>query len=254
MKMNKSLTGWIVAAVLAAVLAGVLIYDSTSDEGDRAASLGGVTQGTSPPSDVAADVAQIKANKPESGNNSPPPVPPGQQVRELKSNPQPVCDPNGHPNVFAEWENQPQNLNQAAGQAAQIVVGTAQGVAQGQPYTNDVQGEPGGGVTYPTQNVTIRVDEAVKGPAREGGVVTIERLGDAEGCFRVAGDPPYKAGQQYLLLLEDGRGGRPAHTISSAGRYEIGLDKAVQAMEDNPVAQDIARQKLDQVLTRLKGR
>ncbi len=99
----------------------------------------------------------------------------------------------------------------------------------------------------------IEIDEAVKGPARAGGVVTIERQGDGEGCVRVAGDPPYRAGEQHLLLLENGRGGRPPHPVSPAGRFEVGPDKVLQAVEDTPVGRDIARQRLEQVLTRLRG-
>jgi len=251
---NKSLIGWIVAAVLAAGLAGVLIYDATTGGGGRPAAIGGVTEGTPPPADVAADVAQIRANKPEIASHTVPGPPADRPAPQLDSNPQGICDPNLQPNAFAEWENLPQNLNQAAGMANQILVGTATGAQAGPAYTTEVQGEPGGVVSTPVQNVTIRVDQAVKGQARTGGVVTIERLGDAQGCIRVAGDPPYETGQQYLLLLEDGGPGHAPRPISPAGRYMVGVNNALQAVVDNPVAVEIAGQKLNQVLTRLQGR
>jgi hypothetical protein len=253
MKFDRSLIGWIVAAVLAAVLVGVVVYDRTDDD-RRPAALGGGAQGTPVPPEVAADAAKIRAGKPEREDHTIPNVPPGHERRELAQNPPRTgCDPNRPPNAFAEWENRPQSLNQARGLSDQIIVGTVRGERPGQPYTSPVEGEPGGQVSYPVQIVTIEIDEAVKGPARAGGVVTIERQGDGEGCVRVAGDPPYRAGEQHLLLLENGRGGRPPHPVSPAGRFEVGPDNALQAVEDTPVGRDIARQRLEQVLTRLRG-
>ena len=254
MKIDRSVIGWIVAAMLALVLAGVLVYDTGGDDDRRAGALGGQAQGQPIPPEVAADAAKIRENKPERPDRTIPAVPPGHNVRELAQNP-PVrdCDPGRPPNAFAEWEHKPQNLAQAKGLSDQIVLGTVRGAQPGQPYTSEVAGEPGGTVIYPTQNVTVRVDEAIKGPAREGGVVTIERAGDSEGCHRVAGDPPYEVGQQYVLLLENGRGGRPGHVISPAGRLQVALNNALRAVEDNPVARDVAGQRLEQVLARLRG-
>jgi hypothetical protein len=254
MKIDRSLIGWIVAAVLLAALAGVLIYNASTDEESQPAALGGGTQGQPVPGDVAEDVAEIQDNKPQTEDHSIPAVPAGQTVRELAQNPpRKDCDPDRPSNAFAEWENNPRNLSQATTMADQIVVGMVTGAQRGQAYTTAVQGEPGGQVSYPTQNVTIRVSEAVKGAAREGGVVTVERLGDAAGCFRVEGEPAYVAGQQYLLLLENGRGGRPSHVISPAGRYQVTANNSLRAVEHTSVSDDLAGQKLNQVVNRLQA-
>lgn len=253
MKINRSLIGWILAAVLAAALGGVLIYEATNDEGGRSAAIGSSGQGQGPPPEVAADVNAILDAKNKAGKDHLPQIPAGQSPTRLESNPQQHCDPNAEPNVFAEWRNTPENLNQAKGLADQIIVGTAQGASAAEPYTAKVPDEPGGQVETPVQNVTIRVDQTVKGSARAGGVVTIQRLGDAAGCFRVAGDPAYQEGQQYLLLLENGPGGRPPRPIAPEGRYAVGPNNALVAVTHSPVAEDVATQRLDQIVAKLRG-
>ena len=164
-----------------------------------------------------------------------------------------ACDPNLPPNAFPEWRNNPETLDQARGMADQILSGTVTGLAAGEPLRAAAAGEPGGEIVTPVQNVTIRVADSVKGNARGGAEVTIQRLGDGEGCFRAAGDPPYRPGQQVLLLLENGAGGRPPHAIGPAGRYLVGPGGALQAVESNPIAAAVAGQKLEQVIARLRG-
>lgn len=253
MKIDRSLIGWILAAVFAAALGGVVIYEATNDSGGgRSAAIGASGQGNGPPPEVAADVNAILDAKNKAGKDKLPTIPPGQNPTQLDSNPQQHCDPSGdHPNVFAEWRNTPENVNQAAAQADQVVVGTAEDFSAGQSYITKVPGEPGGQVETPVQNVTIHVDQSVKGSARAGGVVTIQRLGDAEGCYRVAGDPPYQRGQQYLLLLENGAGGRPPHPIAPEGRYAVHANGALEAVTNTPAAQEAQELGLAKVVAKL---
>lgn len=256
--MNNNFIGWIVAAVLAVGLGGVLIYNAVDDGGERTAALGSQGQGQGAPPEVAQQVAQILEEKNKSGKDKLPQVGSGQNAGQspnrLESNPRGDCDPSLPPNVFPEWRNDPQNLNQARGQADDIVVGTVTGIGQGQPLVAAAPGEPGGQVETPVQMITIKVDQTVKGRARAGGVVTIEKLGDAAGCYRVAGDPPYQQGEQYLLLLESGKGGRSAgHAIAPAGRLQVIEGNFLRLTEDNAVASEVAGQKLEQVLAKLRG-
>ncbi len=255
--MNKQFIGWIVAGVLAVALSGVLIFQAVDDGDSRSAALGqGQAQGggQAPPPDVAQDVARILEEKSKGRDKAPPELPPGQEAPRLNSNPQGACDPELQPNVFVEWRNNPQNLQQARGQADQIVVATVTGVANAAPMVTQAPNEPGGQVETPVQTITIRVDQTLKGSARGGGAVTIEKLGDDRGCFRVEGDPPYRQGEQYLLLLENGQGGRSAaHTTSPAGRYRVAADNVLQAMENNPFVSEVAGQKLAEVAAKLKG-
>lgn len=253
--MKNPFIGWIVAGVLAVALGGVLIYQVVDDDGTRSAALGGQGQGQAqgPPPNVAEDVAKIQAEKAKGRDKAPPELPPGQEAPRLNENPEPTCDPALQPNVFVEWRNNPQNLQQARGQADQIVVATVTGVVNASPLVTDAPTEPSGQVQTPVQTITLRVDQSLKGAARAGGPVTIEKIGDDRGCFRVEGDPPYERGEQYLLLLENGMGGRSAmHAISPAGRYRVAAG-VLQAMQDNPFASEVAGQRLEEVAARLRG-
>jgi hypothetical protein len=264
---NTGLIGWVVAAVLGGALVGVLIYEEgynnngsgTSSQGSlvsagRASALSLRQQGNGPPPEVAEDVQRILDAKNKAGKDHIPQIPPGQAAPRLDANPQRTCDPSMPPNAFPEWRNNPQNLNQAAAMADQTIVGTVMGAQQGQAYTAQNANEPGGVVETPVQDVTIRVDQTIKGSRRAGGMVTVQRLGDGQGCFRAEGDPPYAQGQQVLLLLENGYGGRPPHPLSPAGRYAVGAGQALLAVEGNPIASEVAGQKLDQVLAKLQAR
>lgn len=253
--MNKGNMGWVVAALLAVVLGGALVFQMASDDSDtRPAAAGDRGNAQEPPPDEAENARKIKEEKEARGKDRLPALEAGQQGTQLDHNPQGPCNPDLPPNVFAEWRNQPQNLNAASGQANQIVVGTVQAVEAGPPLTTPAGFEPGGEVRTPVQRVTLRVDDQVRGQGGGGGgTVTIESLGDEQGCYRVAGDPPYRPGQQYLLLLESGQGGRPPHTISPAGRYLVAPDKILQAMENNPFMSEVAGRKLAEVVQRLRG-
>jgi hypothetical protein len=251
--MNRPLIGWIVAAVLAAVLGGVLIYQAVDDDGgSRPAALGSESE-AGLPENIASDVDQIMEEKETEGENELPEVREGEEAPRLDENPQGTCDPDLSPNVFPEWRNDPENLDQALEMSDQIVVGTTSEVTNGQPFTARAQGEPGGQTETPILNVTLDVDQSIKGPAREGGTITIQSLGDAAGCYRAAGDPRYQQGQKYLLMLENGEGGRPPHVISPAGRYMVGDNNVLEAVENTAVSEDVAGQKLGEVVEKLQG-
>lgn len=251
----------VVAAAVASVVTWALTKGGGGGGGKQSAAISIIrrtpatqqSQGQGPPPEVAKDVQDILDAKNRVGKDHLPGVPPGQQAPRVDQNPPQTCNPSLEPNAFAEWRNTPQNLHAAGAMADSTIVGTVMAAEAGQPYTADAPGEPGGTVETPVQNVTIQVTQSVKGASKAGQTVTVQRLGDAQGCVRVAGDPPYARGQQVLLLLENGAGGRPPHPLSSAGRYAIGPDNAVLAMADNPIASEVAGQKLDQVLAKVRG-
>jgi hypothetical protein len=250
---NRGLIGWVVAGVLAVALVGVIIYEATSDSGGRSAAIGGGGQGQGPPPEVAAQVNAILDEKNKVGKDKLPTIPPGQDPTRLANNPPQRCDPEAEPNAMAEWRNHAHSLNQAKGFADDIIVGEVQAVEAAAPFTAKVEGEPGGVVETPVQNVTIKVEQSAKGNKKEGDVVTIQRLGDAAGCFRVVGDPPFVRGEKYLLMLENGAGGRPSHAFAPEGRYKVHPDGGLEAVTKNPVAEEVASEKVDRVLEKLTG-
>lgn len=261
-RLDKQLIGWLAAAVMGAALIGVIIYNVVSDDGGKSTQsnalantsspLGNVSNAQGPPPDVAEDVKRILDEKNRVGKDKVPDVPPGQQGTRVDTNPQETCDPDLPPNAFPEWKNNPESLAQAKQMAKQIIVGEVTNVETGPGLRAAAPGEPGGEVVTPVQNVTIQVKDKVKGSGKAGDTITIQRLGDDRGCFRAAGDPPYKKAEQVLLLLEDGVGGRPAHAISPAGRYKVKEGK-LEVVEDNPIATEVAGKKLDEVVAKLKG-
>jgi hypothetical protein len=209
--------------------------------------------GQGPPPEVSRDVQAILDAKNAVGKDHIPGVPPGQQAPRVDQNPSQTCDPNLEPNAYAEWKDTPKSLREAGSSSDQTVVGTVVSVAAGDPYKAAADGLPGGSVETPTQNITIRIDRSVKGNAKGGQQITVQRLGDAQGCYRVGGDPAYQQGQQVLLLLQRGSGGKPSHPLGAAGRYTVGADNSVQALEDNPIASEVAGKKLDDVVAMLQG-
>ena len=251
---NTGLIGWVVAAVLGAALVSVLIYNAATGDEGRSAAIGSTKgPGLGAPPEVAADTERIRDAKEAAGKDKLPTIERGQTAPRVGDNPANTCDPNLEPNAFPEWRNNPQSLTEAGAMASQTIVGTVMGAAQGQPLTAAAANEPGGRVETPVQNVSIKVDQTVKGVARVGVVLTIQRLGDAAGCVRVAGDPPYVQGQRVMLLLESGAEGRPPHVLSPAGRYSFGRAGALQPMPENPFAAEVAGQPLEQVLPKLRS-
>lgn len=251
--MNRQFIGWIVAAVLAVALGGVLIFQATDDgsSGSRTAALGS-TSSAGTTSAQQADFTSLRDQKQTEGSHQLPDIGAGQQPTRLESNPPVRCDPDLEPNVFAEWRNDPDDLAEAGSISDSIVVGTVTAVSQGQGFSVNVKGEPGNPQVTPVQNVTVHVDQAVKGDAQAGGNVTVEQLGDARGCFRVAGDEPYQQGQQYLLLLEDGAGNRSSHVISPEGRYMVTANNTLRSSHDSDFGEDIDGDSLRQVVNQLK--
>jgi len=252
--MTRNLIGWIVAAVLAVALGGVLIYEVASDDGGssrKAALSSGGQQGL--PSQVAADASNIQGEKETPGNHALPELGADQQPTELKSNPPQRCDPGDEPNVFAEWRNDPDTLKDAGAMADEIVVGTATSAARGTSFSVNARGEPNNPQVTPVQDVTFHVNQSVKGDASQGSDITVQRLGDAAGCFRVAGDEAYQQGHQYLLLLEDGVGSRPPHVVSPEGRYMVRGNNTLQSVPENDFGEDVDGQRLGQVVSQLKA-
>jgi hypothetical protein len=251
---NRGLIGWVVAGALAVALVGVIIYEASSGGESRSAAIGNNGQGQGPPAEVAADVNAILDAKNKAGDKERlPNIPPGQSPTRMENNPPQRCDPEAEPNAIAEWANHAHSLNQARGMADDIIVGEVQGVEAATPFTAKVDGEPGGVVETPVQNVTIKVEQSAKGKNKEGDVVTIQRLGDAAGCFRVVGDPPFARGERYLLMLENGKGGRPSHAFAPEGRYKVHPDGGLEAVTKNPVAEEVASDKLEAVLAKVRG-
>ncbi len=152
--------------------------------------------------------------------------------------------------THASWSFHPKNLAEAQAQAHTIVQGQVISVAPGADIVTKATGEPNNEDRIPTQHVQLKVTKVSKGSVKPGQVVDVFQTGgvtvptgqpDGKQGARLqthvtllSGDPLYKVGEQYMLMLEDGPN-RMLRTISPEGRYKIEANGAVTPMVDNEV-------------------
>jgi len=150
----------------------------------------------------------------------------------------------------ASWAFAPKDLNDAKSHATHIVEGDVVSVAAGPDIVTPAKGEPNDEDRIPTQHIQLQVTKSYKGNDKPGQVLDLFQTGgltaptgqpDGKQGARVqthivllSGDPLYKVGEHYLLMLEDG----PRHqlrTISPEGRFKIESNGTVTPMVDNQV-------------------
>lgn len=150
----------------------------------------------------------------------------------------------------ASWAFAPKDLNDARAHAKDVVEGDVVSVAAGPDIVTPAKGEPNDEDRIPTQHIQLKVTRSHKGNARVGEVLDLFQTGglsvptgqpDGKQGARVqthivllSGDPLYKAGEHYLLMLEDGPRNQ-LRTISPEGRFRIESNGTVTPMVDNQV-------------------
>lgn len=121
------------------------------------------------------------------------------------------------PTAFAVWAYNPKSLGELKSLAKDIVMGKVVKVEKGRDIVHNIKGEPKP-VRIPTQTITFEVTKSFKGvPA--GTRVQIFKTGD--GNFRIADDPAYEVGKEYLLFLKPQGGTGKSLVVSPAGRYQV---------------------------------
>lgn len=169
--------------------------------------------------------------------------------------------------AHASWAFHPKNFREARDRAHSIVHAQVVSVEKGDDLVLPVQGEPDGEDRIPTQRVTVRVKKVHKGSTAEGALLTLFQTGgtrlltrDAKGQpdqspqaqqVFLEGDPPYEAGEEYVLLLEDGPRGllRP---VSPEGRFKVEKNGTVKAMVDNEATHTVHRKPLAELEKKIK--
>src|SRR5262249_52052331 len=122
--------------------------------------------------------------------------------------------------THASWAFAPKDLNEARDHSQAIVEGEVVSVAAGADIVTPAQGEPNDEDCIPTQPIQIKVGNVHKGNVKAGQVVDLFQTGgltvptgtpDGKQGARLqthlvalSGDPLYKVGEKYLLMLEDG--------------------------------------------------
>jgi hypothetical protein len=171
--------------------------------------------------------------------------------------------------VRATWSFHPTSRQQVITRAQQIVLGKVTSITAGPPIVTAEPGEPGGVDRIPTQRITVTVVTGYKGTATAGQQLTLFQTGGsvtqqaapAKGKAArstvqqvvLEGDPAYRAGEQYLLMLEPGPAGslRP---VSPEGRYRVDAKTgSLSAMVSNPVTTAVTGQRLTALAATLRS-
>src|SRR5262245_38507033 len=171
--------------------------------------------------------------------------------------------------MTASWRHRPASVDEARDLAQAVVQAEVVSVQADADLVVPAAGEPTGEDRIPTQRVQMRVTKAHKGQMQPGQTLEIFQVGgkllpttppDGKQGARVAakvmileGDPLYKPGEQYLLMLEDGPRGllRP---IAPEGRYRIERGGAVTAMVDNDATRTVQGRPLAELERKLDQR
>jgi hypothetical protein len=145
----------------------------------------------------------------------------------------------------ATWNYHPQSVKDARNTAQSIVLAQVVSTRQGDDLVVPAAGEPSGVNRVPTQRVTVKVLQSYKGTAQTnqqltlfqtGGVVTNSR--GESGRLVLDGDPLYKAGERYLLMLSAGPDGA-LRTIAPEGRYRYAADGSLTPMVTSKVTDEV---------------
>jgi len=150
----------------------------------------------------------------------------------------------------ASWTFAPKDLNDAKAHATHVVEGDVVSVTAGPDIVTAAKGEPNGEDRIPTQHIQLKVTKSYKGSAKSGDVLDLFQTGgltaptgqpDGKQGARVqthivllSGDPLYKVGEHYVLMLEDGPRNQ-LRTVSPEGRFRIESNGSVTPMVDNQV-------------------
>jgi hypothetical protein len=89
--------------------------------------------------------------------------------------------------VNAAWADRSNNFNDVVSHAQNVVQAQVQSVQQGPDIVIKAQGEPGGEIRIPTQNITVVVQSASKGNAQAGQTINVFRTG---GQLNIPSGPP----------------------------------------------------------------
>ena len=163
--------------------------------------------------------------------------------------------------MHASWAFRPTSFAQAREQAQLIVLAEVVSVKRGEDLVLPAKGEPNDEDRIPTQQVQLKVLRGYRG-AEAGMILTLAQTGGAvqppapkegekEPQTEVAqmvleGDPLYRRGQRYLLLLEPNRR-QQVMTISPEGRYRLTSTNTLTAMVRNKVTAEVNGKSLEEV-------
>lgn len=175
--------------------------------------------------------------------------------------------------MHASWIFQPASVKQLQARAQTIALVRVVATRPGPDIVTKQSGEPSGEDRIPTQRVTVEVVKPFKGTASAGARLTLFQTGGTvnlppapakgekgEAAPEVKvhqvileGDPLYRAGEQYLVMLEAGPQGT-MRTVSPEGRYRYDAASGdLSPMVENAVTRQVGGQSLKALAPLLQG-
>jgi len=149
--------------------------------------------------------------------------------------------------AHASWIFHPNTFDEALAEAKTIVLAEVVSVEKGEDIVMKAEEEPEGEVRTPTQRITLKVITPYSGDVKDGQMLSLFQTGGVvidetaeepqEGSeikvpvVILEGDPLYKAGEQYLLLLVPGPDDM-LRTISPEGRYLVSGNTLTPMLEN----------------------
>ena len=161
--------------------------------------------------------------------------------------------------LHASWTFTPKTSQELDARAQSIVLARVVSVTAGPDIVTKQPQEPAGVDRIPTRRITVEVLKPYKGSATAGEQLTLFQTGGAvlppapsKGTAAqthvqqlvLDGDPVYRTGEQYLLMLEPGPQGT-LRTVSPEGRYRYDSGSgALTAMVNTTVAKQVSASRL----------
>ncbi len=152
------------------------------------------------------------------------------------------------------WHFEPKNFAEAKNRAQRIILAEVVNVERGEDIVTKAEFEPNGEDRLPTQKVTLKVIKGYKGNGRGDAITLFQTGGEVENPpppaegekppmvegteVIFAGDPLYKVGEQYLLLLEPGPRDMQ-RIVSPEGRYKVERNGTLTAKADTDAAREV---------------
>ncbi|MFC7441809.1 hypothetical protein [Laceyella putida] len=121
------------------------------------------------------------------------------------------------PTAIAVWANQPQTMNELKALSNVIAFGKVTKIEKGQDIVHNLKGESEA-YRIPTQIITFEITKSMKG-LKAGQQVKVFKTGDNN--FRIAEDPSYEVGKDYLLFLQKRPGNDQYLVVAPEGRYSV---------------------------------
>jgi hypothetical protein len=147
------------------------------------------------------------------------------------------------------WKDTPRSLAETEKLASDIVIAEVGSVEKGPDIVVAAAGEPTGLDVIPTQRITLKVRESMKGSADE---VVVFHTGD--GVQFIPGDPSYAVGERYVLFLTPKDDEKNVYrVVSPEGRYQVGKDETLTTFSDMAFAKSFNGKALGHMKSSVKA-